>query len=61
MARVCVIGGSGFLGSHVADALSAAGHQVCIYDRRPSSWLNGDQEAARAAFCSSESFQVKME
>ena len=25
----------GFLGSHVADALSAAGHQVCIYDRRP--------------------------
>jgi len=44
MARVCVIGGSGFLGSHVADALSAAGHQVCIYDRRPSSWLNGDQE-----------------
>lgn len=44
MARVCVIGGSGFLGSHVADALSAAGHQVCIYDRRPSLWLNGDQE-----------------
>lgn len=44
MARVCVIGGSGFLGSHVADALSAAGHQVCIYDRRPSSWLNSDQE-----------------
>jgi UDP-glucose 4-epimerase len=44
MARVCVIGGSGFLGSHVADALSAAGHKVCIYDRRPSSWLNGDQE-----------------
>ena len=44
MARVCVIGGSGFLGSHVADALSASGHQVCIYDRRTSSWLRGDQE-----------------
>lgn len=44
MARVCVIGGSGFLGSHVADALSASGHQVCVYDRRPSSWLRDDQE-----------------
>ncbi len=44
MARVCVIGGSGFLGSHVADALSAAGHNVSIYDRRPSPWLRPDQE-----------------
>lgn len=44
MARVCVIGGSGFLGSHVADALCAAGHCVSIYDRRPSSWLRPDQE-----------------
>lgn len=44
MARVCVIGGSGFLGSHVADALSASGHQVCIYDHRASPWLRGDQE-----------------
>lgn len=44
MANVCVIGGSGFLGSHVADALCAAGHQVLVYDRRPSPWLNGDQK-----------------
>lgn len=44
MARVCVIGGSGFLGSHVADALCAAGHSVAIYDRRPSPWLRPDQE-----------------
>ncbi len=44
MAKVCVIGGSGFLGSHVADALSMAGHQVCVYDRRTSPWLRGDQE-----------------
>ncbi len=44
MARVCVIGGSGFLGSHVADALSAADHQVSVYDRRPSPWLQPSQE-----------------
>jgi UDP-glucose 4-epimerase len=43
MARVCVIGGSGFLGSHVADALSESGHQVFVYDRKVSSWLRDDQ------------------
>lgn len=41
--RVCVIGGSGFLGSHVADQLSAVGHEVRIYDRNPSSWLQTGQ------------------
>lgn len=43
MARVCVIGGSGFLGSHVADALSESGHQVLVYDRKASPWLRDDQ------------------
>lgn len=41
--RVCVIGGSGFLGSHVADQLSAVGHEVRIYDRKPSPWLQTGQ------------------
>jgi UDP-glucose 4-epimerase len=44
MKKVCVIGGSGFLGSHVADALSAAGHRVRIFDRNSSPWLRDDQE-----------------
>jgi UDP-glucose 4-epimerase len=30
--RVIVTGGSGFIGSHVVDALAARGHEVCIYD-----------------------------
>ena len=29
-----VYGASGFLGSHVADALSVAGYQVRLFDRR---------------------------
>jgi UDP-glucose 4-epimerase len=44
MKRVCVIGGAGFLGSHVADALSDKGYQVTIYDRKPSLWLRADQK-----------------
>ena len=29
---ICVTGGAGFIGSHVADALVAAGHRVLIVD-----------------------------
>ncbi len=42
--RVVVIGGSGFLGSHVADALTEAGHEVMIFDKTPSPYLRPDQE-----------------
>jgi UDP-glucose 4-epimerase len=42
--KVLVIGGSGFIGSHVADALSDSGHQVTIYDARPSLYLRPDQQ-----------------
>ena len=41
--RVTVVGGSGFLGSHVADELSAGGHDVCLYDRVASPWARPDQ------------------
>lgn len=42
--NVLVIGGSGFLGSHVADALSASGYFVKILDRKESKWLGNNQE-----------------
>lgn len=41
--RICVIGGSGFLGSHVADLLSISGYEVVIYDRITSPWLKSRQ------------------
>jgi len=41
---VTVIGGSGFIGSHVADQLSEAGYEVRIYDRVASPWVRPDQE-----------------
>jgi len=41
---VIVFGGSGFLGSHVADALSEAGNRVRIYDLTPSIYIKPTQE-----------------
>lgn len=41
---VIVFGGSGFLGSHVADALSDAGYRVRIFDREHSPYVRPDQE-----------------
>ncbi len=32
---VVVFGASGFLGSHVADALSVAGYRVRLFDQSP--------------------------
>lgn len=43
MKKVCVIGGAGFLGSHVCDQLSEAGYQVLIYDRANSRWRRQGQ------------------
>jgi len=42
--KVVVFGASGFLGSHVADALSAAGYRVRLFDRSPSPYLKSNQE-----------------
>lgn len=39
-----VLGAGGFLGSHVADALSNAGYRVRLFDRSPSPYQRPDQE-----------------
>ncbi len=49
--RVIVTGGAGFIGSHIADAYIAAGHDVCVVD---SLWAHGggrrDNIPAKASF-----------
>jgi UDP-glucose 4-epimerase len=44
MDKVTVIGGSGFLGSHVADELTERGYQVTVLDRVSSPWVTDNQE-----------------
>jgi len=44
MEKAIVIGGSGFMGSHVSDELSRQGYSVTIFDNKPSPWLKEDQE-----------------
>ena len=41
--KIIVFGGSGFLGSHVADVLTEAGHDVTVFDLRPSPYLMPNQ------------------
>ncbi|TES89243.1 MAG: NAD(P)-dependent oxidoreductase [Desulfobacteraceae bacterium] len=42
--KVVVIGGAGFLGSHLSDSLTEAGYTVSIFDIRSSPWLRPGQE-----------------
>jgi len=42
--KVVVVGGSGFIGSHVADHLSDTGYSVTIYDSHQFNWLRADQK-----------------
>lgn len=42
--KAVVFGGSGFLGSHIADALTKEGHDVTIFDLQPSTYLKDNQK-----------------
>lgn len=41
--RIAVIGGSGFIGSHIADALVEAKHTVSLIDAKESQWAQSTQ------------------
>lgn len=55
MAVACVIGGAGFLGSHVADQLTAAGYAVRVFDIVESRWWRPPQQMIRGDILDLES------
>jgi UDP-glucose 4-epimerase len=52
--KAVVFGGSGFLGSHVADALGDAGYNVTVADIAPAAHLRADQRFAQCDIADAE-------
>jgi UDP-glucose 4-epimerase len=44
MSKICVIGGSGFLGSHVCESLIAKGYKVIIFDNQKPNWFMSEND-----------------
>ncbi len=54
--NVLVLGGSGFIGSHVADALTDKGFKVTIVDRTKSKWIKKSQTFFKGDICNPQKF-----
>ena len=52
--RALIIGGSGFIGSHVADLLSENKYEVTVFDQQHSQWLNGNQKFIKGSIIDQE-------
>lgn len=58
--KILVTGASGFLGSHVADALSEHGHDVVLFDRQPSAYARPDQRMVVGSILDEAAFGAAM-
>lgn len=61
MPRTIVFGGAGFLGSHVADALLARGHEVILFDRDPSPYHGAEVRQIRGDICDAAAVAAAVE
>ena len=61
MTKVVVTGGSGFLGSHIANTLTARGYAVTVFDARPSPYLQPGQEMVVGSILEPEAVEAAFE
>ena len=59
--KITVWGGSGFLGSHICDALTEAGHAVIIADIEPSPWVKEGQQMVTASMLNEEAVEESVQ
>ncbi len=59
--KITVFGGSGFLGSHICDKLTGAGHDVTIVDLHPSPWLKEGQTMLQGSILDEETVDRAVE
>ena len=55
--KCLITGGSGFLGSHVADELSKKKHKVTIFDIKKSPWIRKDQIFKKGSILNFQKFK----
>jgi len=51
--KILITGGSGFIGSHLTDAMIQRGHEVVILDREPPTYPNAEAEYIQEDVCNS--------
>ena len=61
MKNIIVFGGSGFLGSHVADKLSHSGYNVSIFDKVESNFILDNQKMIKGNIVNSEEVDKALE
>ena len=61
MKNIIVFGGSGFLGSHVADKLSHSGYNVSIFDKVESNFILDNQKMIKGNIVNSEEVNKALE